>query len=189
MTVIYALTDPRTGDIRYVGYSSQLSRRFCAHLQDARKGLLTHKAKWIASLLREGLRPGLEVLEESPVSAPQQEKIWIAALRSKGFNLTNDTDGGDGVTMTPTIRAKIAQAARIITTAAMADPDRRKAAMSGWNTPEANLKKREAIKKRWQDPAYKARWIAKRTGKPLSDEHKEAISRGIKRRLNGNMER
>lgn len=55
-----------------------------------------------------GLEPETEILNEVPESEWQTwEKSHIEIYRLLGHDLTNATDGGEGVTMTPEIRAKI----------------------------------------------------------------------------------
>ena len=55
---IYSLSDPRTGEIRYVGKTVNLKRRLYGHLYDDEK---THKSAWIKSLKRLGLKPQLDI--------------------------------------------------------------------------------------------------------------------------------
>lgn len=59
-----------------------------------------HCRNWVKSLVDRGLKPEIVVLEEC--SAPQdliESEVWhIAYWRSIGANLTNLTDGGDGMT-------------------------------------------------------------------------------------------
>lgn len=95
--IIYTLSNPRTGEVRYVGFTSKGARtRLKGHLDQARLKV-THKDKWILSLLSIGLVPALTVLESGSGDGWQEaEKRWIAAFRLKGARLANGTDGGDG---------------------------------------------------------------------------------------------
>lgn len=96
---IYALTDPETDDIRYVGKTARdPHRRLWEHndrsgVSNNRKGKLTKVNEWIESL-EDG--PGLLVLEEHPSSLEESEARWIHWLRADGLKLLNMTDGGDG---------------------------------------------------------------------------------------------
>ncbi|WP_159065954.1 GIY-YIG nuclease family protein [Deinococcus ficus] len=93
--IIYALTTPDTGQIRYIGYSSNPDKRFKRHLKDKSN---THKAHWIQSLKKQGLTPGLLLLEECKVDNWQErERAWIAHYRKQGLPLTNGTEGGEGL--------------------------------------------------------------------------------------------
>ena len=90
---IYCLSDPRDGQVRYVGKTICLNRRFNGHLH----GKGTHKANWIQELVRLGLKPVMEVLEEVPANDWEDaEKFWIASLSFMGCKLTNGTEGGEG---------------------------------------------------------------------------------------------
>jgi hypothetical protein len=97
--LIYALTDPRSGLVRYVGQSSIGMKRPGRHRQP---GYLRHdrghKGNWIRKLNRLGLAYGVQVLELLPNAEELDaaEKHWISAFRLCGSPLVNLTDGGDG---------------------------------------------------------------------------------------------
>lgn len=93
LTTIYGLIDPRNGELRYIGKSHKLRERFLEHLSGKGK---THKDKWIRQLLSLGLQPELIVIEETE-DWVEAEKFYIAYFRSIGANLTNLTDGGEGI--------------------------------------------------------------------------------------------
>lgn len=99
MTVtIYSLSDPISGEIRYVGKTARdLERRLNQHLAEKR---FAHKRCWIESLLRKGLKPQietLEIIENSDDKDWQEvERFWIAYLRFIGCSLTNADSGGLG---------------------------------------------------------------------------------------------
>lgn len=111
-TFIYGLWDPRNYQLRYIGKSDNPQERLKWHLRDAKHLVSsTHVYNWIRSLLREDLEPCLEILEEVLINDwEQSEKAWIEQCKLFGVRLTNMTDGGDGVTMTPEIRRKIGKA-------------------------------------------------------------------------------
>lgn len=95
--LIYSLSHPITKDVRYVGRTFRtLSNRLSSHLGKARRmEESTHKANWIRKLLREDLKPKIELLEKAPFGKHvEREKWWIKYFRRE--NLTNSTDGGDG---------------------------------------------------------------------------------------------
>lgn len=96
--VIYALSDPETGEIRYVGKTAQRpARRLNAHIQDRAH---SHKKYWIKTLRERGLKPTIEVLETIENSDDrdwqESERFWIAYLRFFGCRLTNLDNGGKG---------------------------------------------------------------------------------------------
>jgi group I intron endonuclease len=95
-TNIYTLTDPRTNRVRYVGKANNVSQRYKAHLNRARKHQV-HKKNWIEQLKREGLKPIIEVIDVVPIEDwIFWETYWISQLRQWGFDLINYTNGGDG---------------------------------------------------------------------------------------------
>jgi hypothetical protein len=97
--IVYGLIDPRTGQLRYVGKSTRGLRRATEHLQPGRLGGdRTHKAKWIRSLRKLGLKYEVEVLEKcgSLPALDEAERHFIGYFRAVGVDLTNHTDGGEG---------------------------------------------------------------------------------------------
>lgn len=90
---IYALLDPRDERLRYVGITTKpLAERLEKHLREA-KHATHHRACWLRSL---GSVPLIRPLEETDDAT--RECYWIAHYRALGYDLTNSTDGGDGVT-------------------------------------------------------------------------------------------
>ncbi len=109
---IYALIDPRTTEIRYVGKAFDVRHRVACHWHETRRWDTTRKCNWIKQLKRLGIKPEVEVLEsfmESDVDAWQEaERWWIAYLRMIGCNLTNMCSGGvAGNRMSPEAIAKL----------------------------------------------------------------------------------
>lgn len=95
-TFIYALLDPGTDDIRYVGKSDDPPRRLTYHIQQA-KHQHSHKAHWIMTLLRKNTRPDLRILAEvSDDNWEQEEMRYIAEAIQAGHVLTNGDSGGRG---------------------------------------------------------------------------------------------
>lgn len=94
ITFIYALLEPDTNDVRYIGKSDNPKRRFQNHLTDKRKN---HRTSWIKSLKNKGQEPLLIILEEVAFEIWQiRERHWISFYREKGADLVNMTDGGEG---------------------------------------------------------------------------------------------
>jgi hypothetical protein len=97
-TNIYVLIDPRTKEIRYVGKANNVSQRYKAHLNRARKHQI-HKKNWIDLLKKEKLKPIIEIIDIVPINEWQfWETYWISQFKCWGFNLINYTIGGDGCT-------------------------------------------------------------------------------------------
>jgi predicted DNA-binding protein YlxM (UPF0122 family) len=97
-TFIYALIDPNTGNIRYIGKSNNPVKRLSGHIAGCKKSP-THKNNWITSLLKENKKPSLKIIDEVPINEWQMWEIfYIEKYRKEGFELTNLSDGGSGPT-------------------------------------------------------------------------------------------
>jgi hypothetical protein len=93
---IYTLAHPVTGEIRYIGKTNNLKRRFSQHLSN--HGLLekSKKNNWIISLLKQKIVPIMEILEETTDdNINELEIFYISLFKSWNFRLLNMTDGGD----------------------------------------------------------------------------------------------
>lgn len=112
--LIYALVDPRTDEVRYIGATCR-AVRLAEHLHSAKRHK-THKARWIAGLLEVGMPPVMVALERCAAADwVSCERFWIRAFRQLGARLTNHTDGGEGasgVVPGAATRAKLAELAR-----------------------------------------------------------------------------
>jgi group I intron endonuclease len=84
---IYTLSHPITNEVRYVGKTINIKRRYKQHLYDKRH---SHKASWVKSLKNEGLKPVLTILETCQDNWQEREIFWI----SQYDNLTNLKQGG-----------------------------------------------------------------------------------------------
>lgn len=98
-TSIYALIDPRSKAIKYVGKTLQpMQARLSTHFSYARKGLHTYCARWLKGLLDAGLRPEVRILEiVENENWAERECFWISSLTLEGCTLTNLTAGGGGI--------------------------------------------------------------------------------------------
>ncbi len=87
---VYALTDPRTDAVAYVGITSNTATwRFKQHLKC--DGVNKGKDAWIQQLRNEGLRPILQVLEtvEAASIAREREQYWIGYYAAQQEPLRN----------------------------------------------------------------------------------------------------
>ena len=101
MFYIYALIDPISKKIRYIGKSFDPIKRLSQHIKESidtqqNKGRRKWNKRyaWIFSLLSKGLKPEMEILEvcNSKEQSNEREKYWISITP----NLVNMTIGGDG---------------------------------------------------------------------------------------------
>ena len=92
---VYALVDPRTLMVRYIGRTTQGQARFKQHEYSNNN---TYVCRWIKSLRGAGLMFIPVVLEEctSRESLMSSESWWVAYGKLSGWELTNLTNGGDG---------------------------------------------------------------------------------------------
>jgi group I intron endonuclease len=96
-TYIYTLEHPETGEIRYVGKTTNIKRRYYQHIN--LKMILssnTHLNNWLKSLLKENKKPIIKELEKCDKNWEEREVYWIAQFKAWGFNLCNHSKGGDG---------------------------------------------------------------------------------------------
>lgn len=163
---IYALIDPRTDEVRYVGATVNTTQRLTDHIK-ASANETTHKGHWIKQLQALGLRPRMQILEQviGHDASTEAERRWIAHYRAAGVVLTNHTDGGDGM---PGCKWSDEQRAKIIGRPV---------------TPEARKKISVARTGQPMNAQHRERLIALHTGKPLSDAHKAKISAYHKTRV------
>lgn len=86
---IYALLDPGTEEVRYVGKTVAPKWRYRSHLHSRNNRA---KRKWILWLHERGLEPDMRILEEcSFADADKRERVWIAEYLFRGFELFNVT--------------------------------------------------------------------------------------------------
>lgn len=147
---VYLLRDPRDHRPRYVGKTIKTAEhRLSGHIGYAKMSN-SHCAHWIKRLELLGLTPTVEVLEEVPVGPGllnAAEVRWIAHFKELGFDMCNQTCGGDGGTTfggrqhTQEAKDKVAAA------------NRKEA------NPERARKISESKKRQWQDPEYRAKMI------------------------------
>jgi len=91
-TFIYALKDPISFEIRYVGKSNNPKSRFNKHIGEARRNPNNHRLCWIKGLLDNNLKPILEILEEIEFNKWQEREIFYISTLP---NLTNTLPGGE----------------------------------------------------------------------------------------------
>lgn len=169
-THIYSLSDPNTGEIRYIGKADDLKIRFNKHKCDSELKPKTHKNNWIESLKKNGLLPVIELIETVPKNNwAFYETQYILIFRSFGANLVNATSGGEGVN-----NLKHSEETK----------DKIRKALTGYKHSEkTKLKHKESNVKFWlgkKRPGIGSKISISKTGKKLSDDHKNKISQSHK---------
>jgi hypothetical protein len=98
MKIIYIYTLSDSLGVRYVGQTKNTKLRLYRHIFDAKKnGSQNKRCSWIKSLLNQNEKPIIEIIDE--VNENEWifwEKYWISQIRTWGFKLVNDSDGGEG---------------------------------------------------------------------------------------------
>ena len=97
--IIYALQDPITFELRYIGKSgSGLSRPKAHTLPSYLSKDDTHKGRWIKQLINNGFKPIIKVIQNlnNHSELVQAEIYWIQYFKDLGCPLTNSTKGGIG---------------------------------------------------------------------------------------------
>lgn len=107
---VYALCDPDTAEVRYIGVSNHPRRRLSGHLKGwERFDSSSTKNQWLDELAGQGKIPSLLILEQITGKTWQEaERYWISEYLTRGHRLTNTHPGGtghaggeDGVPLTP----------------------------------------------------------------------------------------
>lgn len=97
--IIYTLENPETGEIKYVGKTSEkLNFRLNKHTTTSELKKRNKRTNWIKSLKKKNLKP---IIKELDIANSNEESIileiyWISQFKNWGFKLVNGTDGGEG---------------------------------------------------------------------------------------------
>lgn len=95
MRYIYALLDPTTNQIKYIGQTNNIERRFNDHLSSSLNeksdSYNTYKARWIRKLLSNNIKPIIQIVEECEnlEQSNLKERFHIEKLTNEGHKLTN----------------------------------------------------------------------------------------------------
>jgi group I intron endonuclease len=103
-TFIYALCEPGTRIIRYIGKVNDIKKRLKSHSEDSVR-YNTHRAIWMRKILASGLKPEALILKSVPMKEWQEwEMSYIRNARMLGFDLVNK--------LSPESRKKLSESIR-----------------------------------------------------------------------------
>lgn len=98
--IIYALCEPDTGAVRYVGMSSHGLIRPRSHYKDSNIKRYGHLPvyRWVKTLKEKDLIFGIKTLQvlKDKKTLESAEILWIKIFKDLGARLLNLTDGGVG---------------------------------------------------------------------------------------------
>lgn len=93
-TFIYALCDPLTCAVRYIGKANNPRKRLKDHSCDCRE---YPKSEWVQLLRRSGRSPVMRIVDEVPSENWKHfERYYIQQAKDSGFDLLNARPGGAG---------------------------------------------------------------------------------------------
>ena len=107
---MYALRDPDTQEIRYIGKANEAQARLVRHKLDMRRRN-TPVYCWMRKLASEGKSPTIEVIASATDGWQELERALIAQHRADGARLLNLAEGGDQPLQTREQRAAAGKAA------------------------------------------------------------------------------
>lgn len=135
---IYALCEPGTGEVRYIGATHNPVQRMYNHWRlsnsNNHNGWKSPSVLWLEALKQLKTKPTMQILEVVPEDQWREaERKWIAFYREQGANLTNISPGGDSVSEETLQKRR-------------GNPNKRSV------SEQARKKQSESMKKRYQDP-------------------------------------
>lgn len=192
-TFIYALSDPDTNEIRYIGKANNIKYRLWSHLHEAKRDLRNlRKCNWIKSLMSKGKRPIISVVEEVPFEHwVEREIYWIAEFKARGCNLINMTDGGECGVISENCKLALSKVKRGHTAGTFKHSEETKAIIKAKRalqviTEEHKQKTSLKMKNVKKSETHKQNISKGRTGIKFTQEHIDKViqSRKMKRSIN-----
>lgn len=157
---IYALCEPGSSIVRYVGMTTHMAKRLRAHVSGSRRHP-SRLGNWLRDLMSENLRPALRlVMETSRASWRADEARCIRVARQLGYDLVNGNNGGGGQPhLSEVHRAKI------------------RATLKGRRlSPQCLNAARRVLTGKKKTAGHRAKLSAAHTGVALSSAHRHALS-------------
>lgn len=172
--IIYALLDPRTDAVRYVGATRKtLVEKIRMHVSSAQLAQnVAPRFVWLRELMALNLKPKIIKLDECDESKwAITEDSWIEYFRAQGCDMLNVNHGGGGPRSTSVRRRwtdeEKARQSLKTSNLMQSDPDlrarvaagvrRHAAARTATEDSERRRKIGDAVRKRYEDPAERTR--------------------------------
>lgn len=186
--LIYALQDPITFEIRYIGKSCsglrRINRHFkkCEHKYDKNK----RKINWIESLKKQKLLPNIVIIQEhyDPEILAKAEAYWIDYFHKQNCPLLNISLGGEQIRLSEETKRKLSVSIK----RKFNDSEFKKRHIEGLkkalSTEQCKLNKSKSSKLMWQNPEYRKNISIKRKEfwrQVNKGEHGKLISEGKKK--------
>lgn len=188
--IVYALCE-ENGYVRYIGKSTSGLKRVNGHRSEAFGKHRTYKNNWLKSKFESGVKPLVKILDESSngTDLALKEKLAIYLYKTAGYNLTNLTNGGEGVSgrvLSEESRRKMSSSRKGIK---YSDETRRNMSNGQRNRTDRKVgykiteTHRQRLRDAWQirklvpvsqDTRNKLSMVAK--GRKLTEEHKRKVS-------------
>ena len=182
---IYVLIDPRNGEVRYVGWTVHPKTRLRDHIKPSRVSGNQRRDRWIASLLRHGFRPRMDIIECGTGDYAKAESHWIRHYRSLGYDLTNHTDGGEGAPgrrHTAEAKARMSEKRRGRKPTPQALAAARAATLGKSRPAHVVAAMRSKLRGREKSAEHRKNLAASKLGKKLSDAHRKKLSEAHQKR-------
>ena len=154
-TYIYILRHPETFEIRYVGKTNNIKRRFAQHKSKKclEKTGSKKLASWILKLLSNNLLPIMEIIEECDDNWAEREKYWISYYSNT--NLCNLSNGGEGVGHNDYTKSKIKNA---LTGRKRSDEEKQAISKAMIGKKRGKYTNTEGHKKRYENPEERKKY-------------------------------
>lgn len=163
---IYTLSHPITNEVRYVGKTINVKRRYKQHLYDKRT---SHKASWVKSLKKDGLKPIMTIIEVCTDNWQEREIFWISQYN----NLTNLKQGGG----TDYVRTTSEETKEKLRQANLGK------VLSDNHKEKIGVSVSKKLKGKQKNDDHKEKLRQAKLGNKLSDDHKKNISKANKGRV------
>lgn len=138
---IYALIDPITLEVRYIGRTKDLKKRYWGHLTPSSQ-YKSHKCNWFKSLKKVNLKPIMQIIDiVSLEECLNKEIYYIMLFKEKGCNLTNGNNGGGTIENVESLKERLKVYNPMVTDEA------RKKAVNSRKNKNKNWHSKETIEK------------------------------------------